>query len=146
MILSDIIIFAIIGIYLVRGLSKGFLMSVANLCGAIVGFLGALISAKMFAEPVANTIIMPLFGKIIRQNAHSAMGIDKVSVETAEIFAAVSEKASDILMKLGISDASALEAISNPIEYLVDGFTRIASQSIAFLIIFVIMFIVNNCY
>lgn len=153
-IIFDIVILAILVVFVARGVKKGFVLSLCGLLAVVVAFVGSTILANTFA-PKAGEILQPMFSDFIDNQLGDLFenaGVALPDGTTAPDGPAVPNDLplNDLLASLRQSDS--FKGLADVVEGLInDGVTAgtkaieaIAAnlaQSIAYALIFVVSFL-----
>lgn len=133
----DLIILAVILIYLLIGLRRGFVMMVAHCIGGILSYILASTAASRLAEPVSEAILVPYLSKTI---SSSILASDGETATAAEIWNSQSEYLRGLLMKGGLSE-DALALAENPIGQLSEAIASVVGRAISYVVLFLLFFL-----
>ena len=136
----DWIILAVVLIYLVIGLRRGFVMMVAHCIGGIVSYLAASALASRLAEPVADALVVPHLSRTI---ARSIVDSDGETATAADVWASQSEYLRSLLMKGGMSEDS-LALAEDPVEQLSTAIASAVGRAITYVVLFFLLFLLCN--
>lgn len=144
-IIFDIVLFVVLGIFMLQGKKRGLLLSLCGLLAVIVAFMGASMVADFFAPQVSATLEPQIATALETQlNQHfgsSSLVLDSQDVSGNDLVAA--------LQGIGLYDV-AIHALSDIIDSnisstateLIAAVAASVAESIAYLIIFVISFLI----
>ena len=134
----DIIILAVIVIYLVIGLRRGLIMMIVHCVGSIVSFLAAVYAASELAEPVSQAVLVPHLQPMIAESIRQSDGDPATAAQAWE---SQSEYLQSLLVKAGLSE-DALQAAEHPVESLAEAISKAVGHAIAYALVFVVVFLV----
>lgn len=127
-IISDVVVFGIICLYIWRGRVDGFIKSFFH----TFAYLGAAICARMFSKPVSNWLAEKLLYNKIHEKVREIVTSLNVKEGINELTKAVSEKFSGIIRLFNIDlDGIASSAIANQ-ENAVEKMVEKISSSLSF--------------
>lgn len=132
MITVDWIILAVIAIYLLIGLRRGFIMMLIHCVGGIASFLVAGFAASYLASSVSKAAIAPMLKTSIAASMHAS--------DAAATWDEQSEYVRGLLSQAGISEQS-LSSAEDPIDTLSGAIATAVGQAIAYIVVFLIVFI-----
>lgn len=133
----DIIILAVIVIYLVIGLRRGFIMMLVHCVGGIVSFLAAAYAASELSGPVSQAVLAPYLQPMIAESIRQS---DGGLTTAAEAWETQSEYLQGLLVKAGLSEDT-LQAAEHPVESLAEAISKVVGHAIAYALVFVVTFL-----
>ncbi len=131
----DWIIVAVIVLYLLIGLRRGFIMMLVHCVGGIASLFAAFYVASALAPTVSSVTFAPMLRSSIAASIQTS--------DSAAAWEAQSEYLRGLLTKAGFSE-DALVSAENPIDSLSEAIAVAVGQAIAYVILFLITFIVCN--
>lgn len=144
----DLILVGILAFFLIRGLAKGLIMTLAGAAGLIAGVFGGSYLAKMFSKPVSDTLLLPWVTKTLGLAAQDAQlptgtvvtGSGQLTQDASSSITGVMEAS-----KLpGFSISGVLEGIGKQITDtgtdLLNAAANVISERIAYILLFIIAF------
>lgn len=137
MTMVDMIILAVIVLYLLLGLRRGFVMMIVHCIGGIVSFFAASYAASRLAQPVSEAILEPYLSQMIADSIVSSNG--EVS-SAASAWESQSEYLQGLLTQAGLSE-SALSVAEDPIDSLSTAIAAAVGQALAYVILFFVFFL-----
>jgi uncharacterized membrane protein required for colicin V production len=136
MITIDWIILAVILIYFLIGLRRGFVRMVVHCIGGIFSYFVASSVASRFADSLSNAILVPYLSKTIESSILASNGETATS---AEVWDAQSEYLRSLLIKGGMSEDT-LALAANPVSTLSEAIAATVGHAIAYVILFLLVF------
>lgn len=133
----DLIILAVILIYLLIGLRRGFVLMVAHCVSGILSYIVASSAASRLAEPVSEAILVPHLSKTI---ADSMLASDGEAATSADLWNSQSEYLRGLLMKSGMTEDT-LALAENPIAHLSEAIASAVGRAIAYVVLFFLIFL-----
>lgn len=132
MITVDWIILAVIAIYLLIGLRRGFIMMLVHCVGGIASLLAASFAASYLAASVSQSVIAPMLKKSIAASMHAS--------DAAAAWEEQSEYVRGLLTRSGVSEHS-ISSAEDPIDTLSGAIASAVGQAIAYIVVFLIVFV-----
>lgn len=132
MITVDWIILAVIAIYLLVGLRRGFIMMLVHCVGGIASLLAASFAASYLASSVSQSVIAPMLKKSIAASMHAS--------DAATAWEKQSEYVRGLLTRAGVSEQS-ISSAEDPIDTLSGAIASAVGQAIAYIVVFLIVFV-----
>ena len=133
----DWIILLVIVIYVIAGFRKGFIATIASALGTLAALIVALFAASTLKEPVGAMFAPFVTGSV---NRHVPQ-LQEYSGSVNDLWNSISGYLQVILNDHGISPET-LESSEDPAGTLLDAITRSVGESMAYIVIFFIAFIV----
>ena len=133
----DWMILLVIVIYVIAGFRKGFIATIASALGTLAALIVALFAASTLKEPVGAMFAPFLTGSV---NRHVPQ-LQEYSGSVNDLWNSISGYLQVILNDHGISPET-LESSEDPAGTLLDAITRSVGESMAYIVIFFIVFIV----
>ena len=133
----DWMILLVIVIYVIAGFRKGFIATIASALGTLAALVVALFAASTLKEPVGAMFAPFLTGSV---NRHVPQ-LQEYSGSVNDLWNSISGYLQVILNDHGISPET-LESSEDPAGTLLDAITRSVGESMAYIVIFFIAFIV----
>ena len=133
----DWMILLVIVIYVIAGFRKGFIATIASALGTLAALIVALFAASTLKEPVGAMFAPFLTGSV---NRHVPQ-LQEYSGSVNDLWNSISGYLQVILNDHGISPET-LESSEDPAGTLLDAITRSVGESMAYIVIFFIAFIV----
>ena len=133
----DWMILLVIVIYVIAGFRKGFIATIASALGTLAALVVALFAASTLKEPVGAMFAPFLTGSV---NRHVPQ-LQEYSGSVNDLWNSISGYLQVILNDHGISPET-LESSEDPAGTLLDAIVRSVGESMAYIVIFFIAFIV----
>ena len=133
----DWMILLVIVIYVIAGFRKGFIATIASALGTLAALVVALFAASTLKEPVGAMFAPFVTGSV---NRHVPQ-LQEYSGSVNDLWNSISGYLQVILNDHGISPET-LESSEDPAGTLLDAITRSVGESMAYIVIFFIAFIV----
>lgn len=133
----DWMILLVIVIYVIAGFRKGFIATIASALGTLAALVVALFAASTLKEPVGAMFAPFVTGSV---NRHVPQ-LQEYSGSVNDLWNSISGYLQVILNDHGISPET-LESSEDPAGTLLDAITRSVGESMAYIVIFFIVFIV----
>ena len=133
----DWIILAVIVVYLLIGLRRGFVMMVVNCIGGILSYLAAAALASRLADTVSSLFLVPPLRRTI---ANSIMESGGETTSAAQMWEAQSEYLRGLLMKSGLTEEK-LAVMDNPADQLATAIAEPVGHAVAYVVLFVLIFL-----
>ena len=133
----DLIILAVVVIYLLIGLRRGFVMMVVNCIGGILSYIVAAALASRLADTVSNLFLVPPLRRTI---AKSILEADGETATAAQMWDSQSEYLRGLLMKTGMTEEK-LAVMDNPAEHLASAIAEPVGHAISYAVLFVLIFL-----
>lgn len=133
----DLIILAVIVIYLLIGLRRGFVMMVVNCIGGILSYIVAAALASRLADTVSNLFLVPPLRRTI---TNSILEADGETATAAQMWDSQSEYLRGLLMKTGMTEEK-LAVMDNPAEHLASAIAEPVGHAISYAVLFVLIFL-----
>lgn len=133
----DWMILLVIVIYVIAGFRKGFIATIASALGTLAALIVALFAASTLKEPVGAMFAPFVTGSV---NRHVPQ-LQEYSGSVNDLWNSISGYLQVILNDHGISPET-LESSEDPAGTLLDAITRSVGESMAYIVIFFIAFIV----
>ena len=133
----DWMILLVIVIYVIAGFRKGFIATIASALGTLAALIVALFAASTLKEPVGAMFAPFLTGSV---NRHVPQ-LQEYSGSVNDLWNSISGYLQVILNDHGISPET-LESSEDPAGTLLDAIVRSVGESMAYIVIFFIAFIV----
>ena len=133
----DWMILLVIVIYVIAGFRKGFIATIASALGTLAALVVALIAASTLKEPVGAMFAPFVTGSV---NRHVPQ-LQEYSGSVNDLWNSISGYLQVILNDHGISPET-LESSEDPAGTLLDAIVRSVGESMAYIVIFFIAFIV----
>ena len=133
----DWMILLVIVIYVIAGFRKGFIATIASALGTLAALVVALFAASTLKEPVGAMFAPFVTGSV---NRHVPQ-LQEYSGSVNDLWNSISGYLQVILNDHGISPET-LESSDDPAGTLLDAITRSVGESMAYIVIFFIAFIV----
>ena len=133
----DLIILAVIVIYLLIGLRRGFVMMVVNCIGSILSYIVAAALASRLADTVSNLFLVPPLRRTI---TNSILEADGETATAAQMWDSQSEYLRGLLMKTGMTEEK-LAVMDNPAEHLASAIAEPVGHAISYAVLFVLIFL-----
>lgn len=133
----DLIILAVIVIYLLIGLRRGFVMMVVNCIGGILSYIVAAALASRLADTVSNLFLVPPLRRTITNSILEAGG---ETATAAQMWDSQSEYLRGLLMKTGMTEEK-LAVMDNPAEHLASAIAEPVGHAISYAVLFVLIFL-----
>ena len=133
----DWMILLVIVIYVIAGFRKGFIATIASALGTLAALVVALFAASTLKEPVGAMFAPFVTGSV---NRHVPQ-LQEYSGSVNDLWNSISGYLQVILNDHGISPET-LESSEDPAGTLLDAIVRSVGESMAYIVIFVIAFIV----
>ena len=133
----DWMILLVIVIYVIAGFRKGFIATIASALGTLAALVVALFAASTLKEPVGAMFAPLLTGSV---NRHVPQ-LQEYSGSVNDLWNSISGYLQVILNDHGISPET-LESSEDPAGTLLDAIVRSVGESMAYIVIFFIAFIV----
>lgn len=133
----DWIILFVIIVYVIAGFRKGFIATIASALGSIVALVGALIAASKLKAPVGSFLAPHLTESV---NEHIPE-LNTYSGSANDLWDSISGYLQGILTAHGIS-LDVLESSEDPAGILLNAISQAVGESMAYIVIFLIAFIV----
>lgn len=133
----DLIILAVIVIYLLIGLRRGFVMMVVNCIGGILSYIVAAALASRLADTVSNLFLVPPLRRTI---TNSILEADGDTATAAQMWDSQSEYLRGLLMKTGMTEEK-LAVMDNPAEHLASAIAEPVGHAISYAVLFVLIFL-----
>ena len=133
----DLIILAVIVIYLLIGLRRGFVMMVVNCIGGILSYIVAADLASRLADTVSNLFLVPPLRRTI---TNSILEADGETATAAQMWDSQSEYLRGLLMKTGMTEEKRA-VMDNPAEHLASAIAEPVGHAISYAVLFVLIFL-----
>lgn len=131
----DWIILFVTIVYAILGFRKGFVATIASALGSLAALVLALLAASRFKEPI-GAILAPH----LTESVQESLQLDALVSSADEAWNGISGYLQNILSAHGITP-EALEASENPGQALLHAVTKTVGEEIAYILIFLIAFI-----
>ncbi|MCD8355620.1 MAG: CvpA family protein [Clostridia bacterium] len=131
----DWIILLVIIVYVIAGIRKGFIATIASALGSIVALVGALIAASQLKAPV-GTFLAPHLTQSVSEHIPE---LNTYSGSANDLWNSISGYLQSILTAHGISLD---ESSEDPANILLNAISQAVGESMAYIVIFFVAFIV----
>lgn len=132
----DWIIVAIIVLYALLGLRRGFVATVVNTIGSIVALIGALATASYFKQPV-GAMLAP---HMVQSVGEAIPQLTQAANTASDIWEDVSGYLQGILASYGVS-SEVLDNSDDPRQVLTSAISLTVGEAVAYILVFLLAFL-----